>query len=53
MQAARITDLAAEDEALCTTLAMGKGTLAHDQCLPAVQEFRAAIEKRFLEDSEI
>jgi hypothetical protein len=53
MQATRIIDLAAEDEALCTKLAMGKGTPVHDQCLPAVQEFRAAVGKRFLKDSDI
>ena len=53
MQAARILEIAAEDEALCTKFAMGKGTQAHDQCLPAVQEFRAAVEKRFLEHFDI
>jgi hypothetical protein len=53
MQAARIIDMAAEDEALCTRLAMGKGTPAHDQCLPAVQEFRAAVVKRLADDSDI
>ena len=53
MQAAHILDIAAEDEALCTKFAMGKGTQAHDQCLPAVQEFRAAVEKRFLEHFDI
>ena len=53
MQAARIIDIAAEDEALCTRLAMGKGTLAHDQCLPAVQQFRAAVAKRLADDSDI
>jgi len=53
MQAARILDIAAEDEALCTKLAMGKGTQAYAQCLPAVQEFRAAVEKRFFEHFDI
>jgi len=53
IQAARIIDTAAEDEALCTGLAMGKRTPAHDQCLPAVQQFRAAVVKRLADDSEI
>jgi hypothetical protein len=43
MQAARIIDIAAEDEALCTRLAMGKGTPAYAQCLPTVQQCRAGV----------
>jgi hypothetical protein len=29
---------------------MGTGTPAHDQCIRAVQEFRAAVEKRISDD---
>ena len=45
LQVRHLIDLAAEEEALCAKLAMGKGTPAHDQCLPAVQDFRAAVEQ--------
>jgi hypothetical protein len=50
MEAARILEIDAEHEALCTKLAMGKGTPAHDQCIRAVQEFRAAVEKQISDD---
>jgi hypothetical protein len=49
-QARQIIDLAAEEEVLCAKLAMGKGTPAHDQCLPAVQDFRARVEKELLHE---
>jgi hypothetical protein len=44
LQARHLIDLAAEEEA-CAKLAMGKGPPAHDQCLPAVQDFRAAVKQ--------
>jgi Na+/H+ antiporter NhaC len=50
IEATRILEIAAEHEALCTKLAMGTGTLAHDRCIRAVQEFRAAVEKRISDD---
>jgi hypothetical protein len=50
MEAARILEIGAEHEALCTKLAMGTGMPAHDQCIRAVQEFRAAVEKRISDD---
>ena len=50
LQATRILEIAAEHEALCTKLAMGTGTPVHDQCIRAVQEFRAAVEKRISDD---
>ncbi len=53
LEAARILEIAAEHEALCTDLAMGRDTPAHDKCIRAVQEFRAAVEKRISEDSEM
>jgi hypothetical protein len=49
-EAARIREIAAEHEAPCTKLPMGTGTSAHDQCIRAVQEFRAAVEKRISDD---
>jgi hypothetical protein len=50
MEATRILEIDAEHETLCTKLAMGTGTPAHDQCIRAVQEFRAAVEKRISDD---
>lgn len=50
LEAARILEIAAEHEALCAKLAMGTGTPAHDHCIRAVQEFRAAVEKRISDD---
>jgi Na+/H+ antiporter NhaC len=50
LQATRALEIAAGHEALCTKLAMGTGTPAHDQCIRAVQEFRAAVEKGISDD---
>jgi hypothetical protein len=48
--ATRLLEIAGENEALCTDLGLGAGTAAHKQCILAVQQFRAKVERRLSDD---
>ena len=57
MQAAaerlRLHEIADENEVFCAKWRMGVGAPMHNQCLADLQEFRARIQNRFVEESEL
>jgi hypothetical protein len=51
-EATRILEIAAEHEALCTSLGMGVGEPLHQRCIRIVQQFRAKVEKQIADEIE-
>lgn len=52
-QRLRIKQIAAEHEFYCEKWGMGAHTQAHDQCILDLQAFRAQVEKRIYDESEL
>jgi hypothetical protein len=48
-EATSVLEMTSENEAFCAKLGMGTKASTHDRCIGAIQEFRAAAEKRINE----
>lgn len=49
-EAARLLEIAAKHDAVCVSLGMAAGTLAHQRCLRTIQAFRADVERQMADN---